>query len=114
MTRKVSGKFATDNFRNDSIELSQEEEVLGVDGEYYYDIYRELAEIVGIHNVKKIWNRYRGLTVQFPQRLYSREYTRAFINDNKDSMTTKEMATRLSLTDRRVRQIIKELRREEE
>lgn len=114
MTRKVSGKIATDNFRSDSIELSQEEEVLGADGEYFYDIYRELAEIVGIHNARKIWKRYRGLTVQFPQRLYSREFTRAFIRDHMDDMTTKEMATQLSLTDRRVRQIIKELRRVEE
>ena len=110
----MTGKFTTDGFRDDSLELGQEDEALGVDPEYYFDIYRELAELIGVQNTKKVWNRYRGLTIQFPQRMYSQAYTKDFIRDNMDSMTIKEMAVQLNLTDRRVRQIIKELRRDEQ
>ena len=110
----MTGKFTTDDFRDDSLELGQEDEELSVDPEYYFDIYRELAELIGVQNTKKVWNRYRGLTIQFPQRMYSQAYTKDFIRDNMNSMTIKEMAVQLNLTDRRVRQIIKELRRDEQ
>ena len=110
----MTGKFTTDDFQNDSIELDQEEEAVSVDLDYYFDIYRELAELIGVQNTKKVWNRYRGLTIQFPQRMYSQIYTKDFIRDNMGSMTIKEMAIQLSLTDRRVRQIVKELREEKQ
>ena len=110
----MTGKFTTDDFQNDLIELDQEDEALSVDLDYYFDIYRELAELIGVQNTKKVWNRYRGLTVQFPQRMYSQAYTKDFIREHMDSMKIKEMAVQLSLTDRRVRQIIKELRRQEQ
>ena len=109
----MTGNVTSDDFQNDSLELGQEEEVMGVDPEYYFDIYRELAEIIGVQNTKKVWNRYRGLTIQFPQRMYSQVYTKDFIRDHMDSMTIKEMAVQLNLTDRRVRQIVKELREAE-
>ena len=85
---------------------------MGAESEYYYDIYRELAEQIGVQNTKKIWKRFRGLSVQFPQRLYSRTYSKEFIRAHMDTMSIKEMATLLSLTDRRVRQIVKEIRRD--
>ena len=87
---------------------------MSADCEYYYDIYKELAELIGVQGTQKIWKRFHGLTIQFPQRLYSRTYSKEFIRENMGSMTIKEMAVELSLTDRRVRQIIKELRREQQ
>lgn len=82
------------------------------DSEFYNDIYRELSEMIGEATVKKIWNRYRGLNISFPQRLYSRKFTREYIRKNLDRVHPKEMAEELNLTERRVRQIIKELREE--
>lgn len=114
MTGKISEKSATDNFQINSLELDQEETNVGVDSELYCDAYRELADLIGANNTKKIWEHYHGLTIQFPQRLYSRTYSKEFIRQNMEEMTIKQMATQLSLTDRRVRQIIKELRRDEQ
>ena len=114
MNRNFSDKITTDYFQNDSIELNQEETVVSSESEYYHDIYRELAELIGVQNTKKIWERLHGLSVQFPQRLYSRTYSREFVREHMDTMTIKDMAIQLSLTDRRVRQIIKELRRNEQ
>lgn len=114
MTGKFSEKCATDNFQINSLELDEEDTVLSADSDYYYDIYRELADLIGVQNTRKIWKRFRGLSVQFPQRLYSRTFSKEFIRKNMEKMTIKEMAIQLSLTDRRVRQIIKELRRYEQ
>ena len=113
MKRKFSGKSATDNIRIDPIELHQEDLDLGEESELYCDAYKELAELIGVHNTRKVWQHYHGLTIQFPQRLYSRAYTREYIRANMDVMPIKEMAIQLSLTDRRVRQIVKEIRREQ-
>ena len=114
MNRKISGKFATDDFLDDSIELNQEDDELRAESEFYCDVYKELVELVGAATTRKLWKHYHGLTIQFPQRLYSRTYSKDYVREHMDSMTTKEMAIQLSLTDRRVRQIIKELRREQQ
>ena len=122
MSMKISEKQEADHFRTDSIELEQEamtssveaEQAVSAETEYYCDIYRELAELIGVQNTRKIWKRFRGLSVQFPQRLYSRTYSKEFIRVNMDAMTIREMATQLSLTDRRVRQIVRELRGSED
>lgn len=82
------------------------------DPEQYCEVYKELAEMVGDANVRRIWKRYSGLSVTFPQRLYSREYTRKFIADNRDSMKPKDIARAVGLSERRVRQVIHEIRSE--
>ncbi len=112
MGRKISENITTDYFQTDSIELDQEDTVVSPESEYYHDIYRELAELIGVQNTKKIWERFHGLSVQFPQRLHSRTYSREYVRDHMGSMNIKDMAVHLSLTDRRVRQIIQELRRD--
>lgn len=78
--------------------------------ERYSDIYRELAELIGDVAVHKIWKAYGGLNVTFPTKLYSRVYVRQFIEEHMDQMKPAEMARELKLSDRRVRQIIREIR----
>lgn len=109
---KNSEKTATDSFLNDSVQSESEVVNMGGDPEQYCDIYRELLELLGENAVHKLWNRYRGVSIQFPQRLYSREYTRRFIMNNMEEMKPKEMAQRLNLTERRIRQIMQEIREE--
>ena len=105
-------KTANGNFKDVSVELDSEVMELSGNTENYCEVYKELAELVGESGAKKIWTHYRGLSIQFPQRLYSKEYTRQFIGENLDTMKPKEMAKLLSLTERRVRQIVKEMKEE--
>lgn len=105
-------KTANGNFKDVSVELDSEVMELSGNTENYCEVYKELAELVGESGAKKIWAHYRGLSIQFPQRLYSKEYTRQFIGKNLDTMKPKEMAKLLSLTERRVRQIVKEMKEE--
>ena len=53
-----------------------------------------------------------GLSVAFPRQLYSRAYVRKFIRDNRDNMKPGEIARRVGLTERRVRQIIHDMKEE--
>lgn len=77
----------------------------------YCKIYREMAELIGDAAVRKLWKEYGGTSVNFPVRLYSQEYTRSFIQENMEKITPADMARELRLTERRVRQIIHELRK---
>lgn len=78
--------------------------------ERYAELYKELAALIGDAAVRKLWKAYGGVTVTFPTRLYSREYTRQFVKDNMSCMKPSDMARELRLSERRIRQIIREIR----
>lgn len=78
--------------------------------EQYCDLYRDMAVLIGDTAVRKLWKAYGGINVTFPTRLYSRTYVRQFIEDHMGQMKPSEMARELKLSDRRVRQLIREIR----
>ena len=78
--------------------------------EQYSEVYRGLAELIGDTAVRKIWKNYAGMTVTFPMQLYSRDYIREFIADNAGQKKPSEIARIVGLSERRVRQILQELR----
>ncbi len=84
------------------------------DPESYNSIYKEFSELLGEEAVKRIWDKYHGQTVNFPQHLYSRTFARQYIKENDGKLHPRKMAHFLNLTERRVRQIIKEVREEED
>lgn len=81
-----------------------------IDITQFNDIYKEMAELLGDAATLKIWNRYAGVNVSFPKQLYSREYVRKYIQENSGVMKPSDIARSIGLTERRVRQIIKEER----
>ncbi len=78
--------------------------------EQYSPVYRELAELLGDHAAFLIWKNYAGLTVSFPSRLYDRRYIRSLVAANMGSMKPSAIARMVGLSDRRVRQIMHELK----
>lgn len=82
--------------------------ILKLDSSGYSEIYQKLVDIVGDAAVIKIHNNFAGVTVSFPRRLYSQEFTKAFISENKNRIKISELAMMLQLSERRVRQIIRE------
>lgn len=107
-----AGKTANDNFKNDSLQLNIDEEVIDINSnpERYSGVYKELAELLGDTATMKIWKRFSGLNITFPQKLYSKEYREDYIRENMESMKPSEMAKILGLSERRVRQIMGEIR----
>lgn len=62
--------------------------------------------------MKEIYEKYRGLTVTFPKKLYSKEYVHKYIIENYGKEKVHEIARHLELSERRVRQLAKELKEE--
>ena len=69
---EFSEKTASIKFPHDSVKSNSEVMELSSNVDNYCEIYKELAELIGETNTKRIWSYYRGLSVQFPQRLYSK------------------------------------------
>lgn len=56
--------------------------------------------------VEKIYNHYKGLTITFPKKLYSKKFVLQYILANCGKKSVKEMARELDLSERRVRQLL--------
>ncbi|MBE5826652.1 MAG: hypothetical protein E7307_08450 [Butyrivibrio sp.] len=109
---KNTGHLTSDIFKNDSLQLNIDEEVIDINSnpERYSGVYKELAELVGDAATLKIWKHFSGLNVTFPQKLYSVEFRKEFIMENMEDMKPSDMAKALGLSERRVRQIIGEIK----
>ena len=85
------------------------------DGDFthFNGVYKEMAELLGNAAALQIWNRYAGVIVSFPKQLYSKEHIRQFIRENSGKMRPSEIARAIGLTERRVRQIIREEKKED-
>ncbi|MEE5987615.1 hypothetical protein L1O48_02690 [Ligilactobacillus equi] len=44
----------------------------------YNEIYAELADLLGRHGMDLVYQNYHGMQVNFPVRLYTRDYTKKF------------------------------------
>ena len=108
----ITGQSAKDIFKNDSLQLNTDEGVIDINSnpERYCGVYRDLAELIGDAATLKIWKNFSGLNITFPQKLYSVEFRKEFIMENMEIMKPSEMAKSLGLSERRVRQIIAEIR----
>lgn len=83
----------------------------GINGSNYCELYQEIAALLSNpDDVKVIYNHFKGLSVCFPKKLYSRTYTRKYIKENYGKLPVQEIAKTLDLSDRRIRQIAKEIK----
>ena len=64
----------------------------------------------GTKAVEKIYDRYKGLTITFPKKLYNREFVQQYISENYKKESVQEMARALDLSERRVRQLLKDIK----
>lgn len=77
----------------------------------YCDTYAELKRVLGSdEGVIRIYEHYNGLTISFPKKLYSQEYVRNYITDNYGQECVQDIARRLNLSERRIRQLASELK----
>lgn len=101
-------KIWNNNSRQTSVQLNEEEVAMSKNKDKYSQLYKELAELIGDTATIKLWENYQGLNISFPKKLYSNEYVKRFILENKDKMSVQEIAKEMGLSDRRIRQILKE------
>ena len=77
----------------------------------YSEFYQEIYRIVDNPQItESLWEAFRGLTITFPKRLYSKEYVYAYIAENYGKEKVQIIARHLELSERRIRQIASEIR----
>lgn len=76
--------------------------------EAFTGIYAEIAAQIDCETAVKIFGVLRGQMVIFPQKLYNRNYVRAFVREHHQDYTVRELARIFGYSDRRIRQFIAE------
>lgn len=75
----------------------------------YMKIYEEVATIIGEENIENFFNNFRGQQIEFPVKLYSREYVQSqtikSLTQKKDSI--KNLAHTFGYSERYLRKLIK-------
>lgn len=73
------------------------------------DVYRELCDLVGYENMLKLYAQYKGFQVNFPTRLYSKDYVRTVVKKEYNGSNTKALARKLGYSERWIRKIVEEV-----
>lgn len=73
------------------------------------DVYRELCDLVGYENMLKLYAQYKGFQVNFPTRLYSKDYVREVLKKEYNGSNTKALARKLGYSERWIRKIVEEV-----
>ena len=66
--------------------------------ENFVPIYEEIASVIGEEETVKLYKKFRGQQITFPQRLYNTDYVAAYV---------KELAREFEYPERRVREFLK-------
>lgn len=72
----------------------------------YNDIYNELAELVGLDNMLKLYNYYKGQQVNFPSQLYDKRIIKQQILNEYNGSNSKQLAKKYGYSERWIYQII--------
>ena len=78
----------------------------------YAEIYMEFSDLIGESNMRKVYNRYRGLKVDFPKRIYSKEYVVQMLRKFEGKKTVSELAKEYDYSERYIRKLIAQVRDE--
>lgn len=76
----------------------------------YNKVYQELAEILNERDVEKIYKNFRGMQINFPMRLYSRESVKEEIANQKGEIDIKVTAMKTGYSVYTIRRMINEIK----
>ena len=86
---------------------SQEVEPLTTDLEGLNEVYRDIADEIGLENALIIFKLFRGTQVSFPNRLFSKEYTHQAILNEYNGNNVPQLAQKYNYSERSIWRIIK-------
>lgn len=75
----------------------------------FVSVYCEIAELVGVENAVKIYEHFRGQQMAFPTRIYSIQYVEKYVKEHYDGTNIREFTQKFSYSERRIRQLLKEV-----
>ena len=92
---------------NGNLLKMQEVNCLGNDISGLNDIYREIADEIGIENTISIYNLFHGTQVTFPNRLFSKEHIHNAIIKEYNGNNVSQLAQKYNYSERTIWRILK-------
>ena len=71
------------------------------------DVYRDIADEIGIENTVAIYQLFRGTQVSFPNRLFSKEYIHKSIVKEYNGRNVLQLAQKYNYSERTIWRILK-------
>lgn len=81
--------------------------LLGDDFSGLNEVYREIADEIGIEKTIIIFNLFHGTQISFPNRLFSKEYTHKAILKEYNGKNVPQLAQKYNYSERSIWRIIK-------
>ena len=81
--------------------------LLGNDFSGLNEVYREIADEIGIENALVIYRMFHGTQVSFPNRLFSKEFIRNAILKEYNGKNASQLALKYNYSERSIWRIIK-------
>ncbi len=72
------------------------------------EVYKEIADEIGVENALVIYRMFRGSQVSFPSRLFSKEYIHKAIITEYDGTNVSQLAQKYNYSERSIWRILKE------
>lgn len=92
---------------NDSFFESQEVQLLKNELLGLNDVYRDIADEIGIENTLVIYKLFHGTQVSFPTRLFSKEYIHEAIVNEYNGNNVPQLAQKYNYSERSIWRILK-------
>ncbi len=92
---------------NESLTEKWDVNLLGNDLKGLNEVYRELADEIGIENTIIVFNLFRGTQISFPNRLFSKEYTHESIIKEYNGKNALQLAQKYNYSERSIWRILK-------
>lgn len=74
------------------------------------EVYRDIANEIGVENALAIYRLFRGTQISFPSRLFSKEYTHKAIINEYNGNNIPQLAQKYNYSERSVWRILKTMK----
>lgn len=71
------------------------------------DVYRDIADEIGVENTLAIYKLFHGTQISFPNRLFSKEYTHKAIISEYNGNNVPQLAQKYNYSERSIWRILK-------
>ena len=92
---------------NDSLSDSQEAELLKGDLGGLNDVYKDIADEIGLENTLTIFKLFHGTQISFPNSLFSKEYIHQAILNEYNGKNVPQLAQKYNYSERSIWRIFK-------
>lgn len=90
---------------------NREVEILKNDLSGLNDVYKDIADEIGLENTLIIFKLFHGTQISFPNRLFSKEYTHKAIISEYNGSNVSQLARKYNYSERSIWRILKSINR---